>query len=484
VAGYTEKVVIVGAGILGLACAFRLKQFGLHPLVLEASERTGGVIQTIRRNGFVFETGPQFPRFPEPVWTLVRDLHLENEFLAGDPKTKRYILRQDRLHSAPFSPGGLLSTGLVSLQSKLQILTEVFRHSSPPPEEEGLAEFVERKFGTEILDYLVDPIISTVFFGDSRKMGMESAFPALVRWELDSGSLVRGALRARKSKKNAANTRKNLRVTDALPSLGSFQSGMAALPERLAEKLGDGIRYGQEISDISRVNTENGGPHRGWAIHLRSGEQITTESLVLAVPAYAAATLLEKSAPQLASLLNAIGYAPGCVVSSAYDRAMVSCQLDGFGFMIPRKEGLHTICTFWNSSLFPSHSSEGKVLMTSFAGREGDSALFSASEEECAQIIEAENAKILGITGPPVDRVVWRSLRALPQYNVGHARRVSEISDASRMLPNLHLTGNFLNGRSIGDCVQIASRVAENVRSRLHGENIQMHVTSFTEEKD
>jgi len=477
--GYTEKIVVIGAGISGLACAFRLKQFGLHPIVLEAGERAGGLIQTIRRNGFLFEAGPQCPRFPESVWNLVRHLNLEREFVPGDPKAKRYVLKQGRLHLAPFSPGGLFTTRLIDFQSKLRVLADVFGHSSPPAHEETLAEFVQRKFGTEVLDYLVDPIISTIFFGDSRKMGTESAFPALVQWERNQGSLARGALRTRKPRRGAAkppvlsppapfnSSSGNLRVTDALPSLGSFKSGMGTLPEKLSEQLKDNVRCAQRIEFIDLSRSESTAARNGWEIHLQSGEQISSETLVLAVPAYAAATLLEKTTPKLASLLKAIEYAPACVVSSAYDRSKVSHNLDGLGFMIPRREGLETICTFWNSSLLGGHAPKGRVLMTSFAGRDVSSDLFTMSEEECAQAIEAENARILGIAGSPVDRMVWRNPRALPQYNVGHAGLVREIDDVLRALPNLYLAGNFLTGRSIGDCVQIASRVAENLHSHF-----------------
>jgi oxygen-dependent protoporphyrinogen oxidase len=476
--GYTEKIVVIGAGISGLACAFRLKQFGLHPIVLEAAERAGGLIETIRRNGFLFEAGPQCPRFPESVGKLVRELNLEHEFVPGDPKAKRYVLRDGRLHLAPFSPGRLLTTRLVNSHSKLRVLAEVFGHSSPPAHEESLAEFVERKFGTEVLDYLVDPFISTIFFGDSRKMGMESAFPALVEWERSRGSLVRGALHVRNSRRSPTgsgalsaathsnSSSGNLRVTDALPSLGSFKSGMGTLPEKLSEELKDNIRYGQRIGFIEPSRNQGSAPNGRWEIHLRNSEQITADSLVLAVPAYAAASLLEKNTPKLASLLKAIEYAPACVVSSAYERSKVSHDLDGFGFMVPRREGLQTICTFWNSSLFQMHAPEGRILMTSFAGRDVSSGLFTMPEEECAQTIEAENTRILGITGSPSDRMVWRSPRALPQYNVGHAKRVTEINDVLAALPNLYLAGNFLTGRSIGDCVQIASRIAQNLDSQ------------------
>jgi len=478
--GYTEKVVVIGAGISGLACAFRLKQLGLRPLVLEASSRPGGVIETVRRNGFLFELGPQCPRFSTSAWSLVHALGLESQFLPGDRKARRYILKRGVLQLAPLSPGGLLSTQLLSAKSKFRLLSEVFRHSSPPPQEESLAEFVERKFGAEVLDYLVDPLVSTVFFGDARKMGMRSAFPALVEWERASGSLIRGALRARKKKRdpaqppdsapslNSASRPGSLRVTDSLPPLGSFQSGMATLPERLAEQLQHNIRYNQKIKSLT---SSSAGGRQTWEIHLQTDEPISAESLILAVPAFSAANLLE-SVPQLASLLGAIEYAPICAVAGAYNRSQISHDLEGFGFMAPRAENRQTICTFWNSSLFPGRAPAGKVVLTTFAGREGNDPVFSASESACAQLVEAENAEALGISGPPLDRVVWRSARVLPQYNVGHAQRVPQISEALRGLPNLQIVGNFLTGRSIGDCVQIALQAAENLHSRLHGEGI------------
>jgi oxygen-dependent protoporphyrinogen oxidase len=480
--GYKEKVVVIGAGISGLACAYRLKQLGIHCQVLEAKERAGGLIATVRRNGLLFETGPQCPRFPASVWRLVRELNLEREFIAGDPKAKRYIFSSGRLHSAPFSPTGLLTTRLVGVTSKIRMLSEAFRYSQPPAHEESLSDFIERKFGADVLDNLVDPFVSTIFLGDSHKMGMESAFPALVQWERKHGSVVRGAIRARNSRRDtrtldgsSADSRKNgraLYVTEALPSLGSFRSGLARLPERVSEELGTKIRYGTRIASVAPFRGDDGIMKAGWRICLSGGEEITVQHLILAVPANVAAGLLEMPVPQLAAHLRAIEYAPMCVVSSAYDRSVVANRLDGFGFMVPRREGLKTICTFWNSSLFAERAPEGQVLMTSFTGRELSDNFAAISEEECAQVVEAENARILGVTAKPVEQQVWKDPQALPQYNVGHGQRVAEISTMLSRQPNLYLAGNFLRGRSIGECVEVAYGVAETLHSQLGGQGI------------
>lgn len=477
--GYIQKVVIIGAGISGLACAFRLKQLGAQCLVLEAHARPGGIIATARRDGYLFELGPQCPRFPAPVWRLVRELQLEDEFIAGDPTAKRHIFRYGALHPAPFSPAGLLTTRLVKLSSKFRMLSEALRSTQPPPQEETLAEFATRKFGTDVLDNLADPIISTVFFGDAYKIGMESAFPCLVEWERKHGSLVRGAIRARNSKRQAGATdgrtspvtsktnSRSMRVTDALPALGSFRSGMARLPERLAEELREGIRYGIRVERVTEQRSENRESPAVWQIGLSNGETITAEHVVLSLPAFEAARVLERSVPALERELRAIEYTPMVGVSSGYDRNQVQNRLDGFGFMVPRKEGIKTICTFWNSSLFPERAPEGKVLMTSFVRSESSEEAFAINEDAFARTVELENEAILGITGKPETRHVRIHPRALPQYNVGHSNRVAAIYDVLPTLPNLHLAGNYLKGRSIGECVELAFHVAENVHVQL-----------------
>jgi oxygen-dependent protoporphyrinogen oxidase len=474
-----RKAVVIGAGISGLACAFRLWKLGIPVLILEASAKAGGVISTVRRNGLLFEAGPQCPRFPKSVWTLIRELGLQDEFIAGDSRAKRYILRNGKLHRAPFSAGGLLTTSLVGLNSKYSLLSEVFRRSHPPAQEESLAEFVDRKFGAEVLDYLVDPFISTIFFGDPHKMGMHSAFPALVEWEQSRGSVVRGAIRAYRAKRdsktkseqkglstNDSNLKHgDLHVTDALPSLGSFKEGMGTLVERLAEKFAEDLRLGVTVKSITPRNRDDE-EKSAWRIRLSSGDEIQADTIVVATPAYAAAPLLIKSMPKLSALLAGIEHAPMDVVSSAFDRKQVRHPLDGFGFMVPRREGLRTICTFWNSSLFPAHARNGTVVMTSFAARGGNSNLNEMPDDLLAQQVEAENASVLGITGAPIDRMTWTYSRALPQYNVGHAQRVKEIREALNGLPGFFLAGNYLAGRSIGDCVDTGFQAADQLNSR------------------
>jgi protoporphyrinogen/coproporphyrinogen III oxidase len=470
----TQQVIVIGAGITGLTCAFRLQQSGIHVLVLEASESPGGLIATFEKNGFLFEAGPQCPRFAPPLWELVRDLGLEGEFVRGDSRLPRYLLKNGKLHKAPFSPLGFLATRLVGAGSKYRLLTEALRGSRPPAGEESLAGFVRRKFDDEVLAYLVEPFISAIFAGNTEQIGVASAFPFLARWEREHGSVLRGAIRERKRNSpfdsrptsqptsTAKHTGRKLAVTDALPAMGSFRRGLGTLPNALAQKLGDSIRFGTKVETING-RAAGGNVDSPWRLRLSNGEEITSAGLVITAPAYEAARLLGTSAPALSAKLSELHYAPMVVVASGYDRKQVRNSLHGFGLMIPRREKLNTFFNVWNSSVISGRAPAGKVLLTSFAGGATNPEFVRLEEKAIAQIIEAEMAAVLGIEGPPIERFVWKFPKALPQFNLGHAQTAAAIREAVTGLPGLYLAGNYLDGRSLGDCVEIGSRTAQEV---------------------
>jgi protoporphyrinogen/coproporphyrinogen III oxidase len=475
----TQQVIVIGAGITGLTCAFRLQRSGIRVLVLEASDSPGGLIATIEKDGFLFEAGPQCPRFGPALWGLVRDLGLEDEFVPGDSRLPRFLLRNGKLHKAPFSPLGFLSTRLVGAGSKFRLLTEALRESQPPAGEESLAGFVRRKFDDEVLAYLVEPFISTIFAGDAEQIGVASAFPFLTRWERKHGSVLRGAIHDRKrnasvesrSTSRTKRTGRNLAVTDALPAMGSFRRGLGTLPKALAEKLGDSIRCGTKVETIN-APAAAGGVDSPWRLQLRNGKEITSIALVVTTPAYEAARLLGTAAPALSAKLSELYYAPMAVVSSGYDRTQVRNPLHGFGLMIPRREKLNTFFNVWNSSVIGGRAPEGRVLLTSFAGGATNPEFVRLEEKAIAQIVEAELAGVLGIDGPPVERLVWKIPNALPQFNVGHAQTAAAIREAVTGLPGLYLAGNYLEGRSLGDCVEIGSRTAQEVLSQFSTRSI------------
>jgi len=449
------QVIVIGGGISGLACAFRLKQLGVSVAVLEASSRPGGVIQSVQEDGFLFELGPQSFLATEKLVELIGQLGLQNEFLQADPKAPRYILWRGRLRPAPLAPPSLLYTPLLSAGTKWRLLTEPFRRSRPPDEDESIADFVRRKFGAELLDLLVAPFVSGVYAGDPERLSLRAAFPSLHEWETKYGSVIRGAMKSRPEKGKPR------------PTLASFRRGVATLPQTLAEKLGDCF-WPNTAFDAIRRESANG--KCGYLLEITGSggkSQLKAPAIVVATPADVAKQILAPLSSVFSRALGKIEYAPVAVVGAAYLREQVQQPINGFGFLVPRTEGLCILGTVWNSSLFPGRAPDGMAVLTSFIGGATDPQAVNLAESEIAATVEKENAQVLRIVGSPVTHAVHRYPRALPQYNLGHNQILAALRKELTQLPGLFLTGNYLEGPAIGACVDHAFRIADSARAYL-----------------
>jgi oxygen-dependent protoporphyrinogen oxidase len=451
-----NHAIVIGAGISGLACAYRLKRLGIGVTLLEAQERAGGLIGTVKKDGFLFESGPQSFQGTDALLTLIRELGIEAELQQADPRAPRYILRRGRLQKIPMSPQGLLASSLLNAGSRWKIASEPFRRTAPPSKEESVADFVRRKFGHEILEYLVAPFVSGVYAGDPEKLSLRAAFPTLEEWERQYGSVVRGAIKSRPAKGERKEP----------PPLCSFRNGLATLIEALRQDLGEAVREGAAVGGIDRAAASENAYEVRFA---RNGaaETISASAVVIATPAYTASRLVKAMSASMSQALSGIAYAPVAVVAAGYRAQQIGLPLDGFGFLVPRSEKVHTLGTVWNSSLFPGRAPEGSAVLTSFVGGATDLQIGEKSEEDIAEIVGDENARILAIAGPPVMQAVWRYSKALPQYNLGHGHLIEAARDAERALPGLFLAGNYLDGPAMGKCVEQGFRTAESASAYL-----------------
>lgn len=451
-------MVVIGGGVSGLACAYRLKKLGLSVTLVEASPRVGGLVETVEKDGFLFESGPQSFQGTETLLSLIHDLGIDGELCKADPGAPRYILRQGRLRKVPMSPQAMLATSLLSPGTRWKIVSEPFRRTRPPSEEESVADFVRRKFGHEILEYLVSPFVSGVYAGDPEKLSLRAAFPTIEEWEREYGSVLRGQMKSRSSATTAHK---------GPPPLCSFRRGMNALMQAMGASLGESALPGACASGMSRSG--NLGDARYEIRVVRGGreETIVARAVVLATPAYVASHLVGSVAPPLASILSGIAYASLAVVGAGYYKRQASAALDGFGVLIPRSEKHRTLGIVWNSSLFAGRAPDGQMVLTSFVGGATDPEMAAKTDQEILTIVQDEHAKILGITGSPVSAAVWKHEKALPQYNLGHGHAVEAIRDAERTVPGLYFAGNYLEGPSIGKCVEEAFQTADAIRDHL-----------------
>jgi protoporphyrinogen/coproporphyrinogen III oxidase len=457
----TKTAVVIGGGISGLACAYRLKKLGLPVALLEASPRVGGLVESVEKDGFLFESGPQSFQGTETLLGLIHDLGIEDELRKADPGAPRYVLRQGKLRKVPMSPQAILTTSLLSAGTRWKVVSEPFRRTRPPNDEESVADFVRRKFGHEILEYLVSPFVSGVYAGDPEKLSLRAAFPSLEEWEREYGSILRGAIKSRSASSGSTTARKGP------PPLCSFRSGLSTLMQALGASLGESAQTAARATAMSRSGSLGDAGYEVRVVRGRREETIVAQAVVLATPAYAASHLVGSVAPSLASILSGIAYASLAVVGTGYHVKQAGAPLDGFGVLIPRSEKHRTLGIVWNSSLFPGRAPEGQMAVTSFVGGATDPGIVAKSDDEIVAIVQDDHAKILGVTGSPVASGVWKHEKALPQYNLGHGHAVEAIREAERTVPGLYFAGNYLEGPSIGKCVEDGFHTADAIRDYL-----------------
>ena len=450
-------VVVVGAGLSGLATAFRLTQQGFRVQAVEAAARPGGVIASIRRDGALYERGPNSGLDTTP---LINEL-LAAAGIAGErvdasaAAAKRYILRDGALTPLPTSPPAFITSPLFSWRAKLALLREPFIAPSAPDAEETVAAFVRRRLGAEFLDYAIEPFVAGIYAGDPDRLSVPAAFPRLFALEQKYGSLIGGQIKGARERRKSAEKPKNAAVSF------SFRDGMQTLTDALARGLN--IDFGVRAAGLRR---ESDGT---FVLECeRGGErfELRARSVVLAVPAYEATRIVGRLAPEATPALEAIVYPPVATVACCYRRADVAHPLDGFGFLAPRRESPPILGCLFSSSMFAGRADSSTVLLTTFVGGVRSAPLALKSEDELAADVTAALQRYLGAQRPSW-LVVTRWPQAIPQYTLGHLQRIAAVERAEAAAPGLHFCANWRGGVSVADCIKSAHGTAEAVQQFL-----------------
>lgn len=439
----SRRTVVVGAGLSGLTAALASVRRGDETVLLEASDRPGGVVRSERQEGFLLELGPNTVRPTPEVAELVRELGLEDQAAYADARLPRYVDFGGELHAVPMSPGGLLGTRLLSFGGKLRLLAEplIRARRAGSEDDESVRDFVARRLGPQAADRLVEPFVGGVFAGDARRLSVAAAFPVLAEWERRHGSLLAGALAARRA---ARGTKGGTRPRGLL----SFRDGMETLPRALAARLGASLRLRSPVESLTP-----GPAGGGWAART-SGVEVPADRVILTLPAASAAALVSPFAPEAARALAAIPYPPLALLHLAWEERALRRPLSGFGQLVVPSPHRRILGAVWSSSLFAGRAPAGRALLTVFLGGArdpeapalSDAALVAAATKD----LEAEGL----VQGPPEVVRVTRWKRAIPQYERGHPRLVSALAEAERRWPGLHFRGNYRGGISVGDVVR------------------------------
>jgi protoporphyrinogen/coproporphyrinogen III oxidase len=459
-----KRVAIIGGGIAGLSAAFYLEKARragtpLAWTLFEKSGRLGGVIQTERREGYVLEAGPDSFLTAKPDGAqLCRDLGIGDQLIrSNDAERKTYILVRGRLvpipdglqFMVPTRVWPMVTTPLFSWGTKLRMAAELFSPGRTQARDETVAEFVGRHFGGQMVERVAEPLLAGIYGGDAANLSVRAVLPRFVEMEREHGSLVQATLRARRENRGAN--------TQPQPLFTSLKHGMQQMVDALVAQLpASSLRLHQEDVSLRRSGD-------GWLLQSTGGNE-TYDSVLLAVPAPAAAALLRSVQPQIAGPLEKIKYTSSAAVALAYDPADFP---PGHGFLVPRAEQRQMLaCTFVHKK-FLHRAPEGSALLRCFISSSRVPGLLGYSDAAVHETVLRELKEILGLSVKPRFTRVFRWECALPQYETGHLERVAEMEKLLSELPGACVIGNSLHGIGIPDCIRSARLAVERVTSSV-----------------
>jgi oxygen-dependent protoporphyrinogen oxidase len=445
-----NKILIIGAGMTGLCAAWYLRErFSADAVrVLEAGDVPGGTARSAREGDFTCEWGPNGFLDKEPkTLQWLDELGLGTELVrANEAAAHRFVYRNGTLHEVKPPPGFLLSP-LMSLRGRLRLLCEPLIKAKRNDEPESIWDFARRRIGREAADILVSPMVSGVYGGDAKQLSLVHCFPIMAEMERTYGGLFK-ALRAKRKSGSAAMGPRG--------TLTSLPEGIGRVPEVAASALGDALVTGCAVTGIRKAGA-------GFSVETSVGETYEAAAVVVAAPAYAAAEFCGAFGRDLVGALKGIPYAGIAVVCTGFAREQVKHDLNGFGFLVPRAEGMRALGCLWDSSIFPKRAPEGHVLLRTMYGGATDPGAVQLSDDELLALWRKEIGPIVGASGEPAHVRIYRWTRGIPQYTLGHGVRLRAIESAEDEYPGLVFAGNAYRGVSLNDCVLSARRAVDMI---------------------
>lgn len=451
-----KSVAIIGAGITGLTAAFYLKRKGLSVTLYEAAPRPGGVIQSVRRDGFLAESGPNTiletsPEIPQ----LIRDANLAGRQLFSHPEAEaRYIVRGGQALAMPSSQLGIFTSKLLSAKAKLALLREPFVPPRRDGQEETVAQFVTRRLSAEFLERMVDALVAGIYAGDPCKLSVQQALPRLAALETRYGSLIKGQIRGARERKKSGQV-----ARDRAPKF-SFDEGLQVLPDTLAAQLGDDLKLNSPVTRLRQSENR-------WRLTASNGEA-DYDAVIYCGTAYRLAELqITAGTPLDLSAFSQIRYASVASVVLGFRRSDVAHGCQGFGMLIPKIEGFKILGTIFSSALFPNRAPAGHVLLSSYVGGERYPELAALPPDELVRLTCADLQTLLGARGQPVFQHTALYPKAIPQYNLGYAKFKELMNEIEAGARGLFFAGHFRDGVSLGDSITAGCKIAGRVESFL-----------------
>lgn len=459
-----KQVVVIGGGITGLTAAYYLQkqareqQLELEVKLIEAAQQLGGKMQTYAENGYVIEKGPDSVlERKQSAIRLAKEVGMADK-LVHNKTGKSFILVQDRLHSMPGGSimgiptevGPFVTTGLFSVAGKLRAAADIILPKSSPKKDQSLGHFFRHRLGNEVVENLIEPLLSGIYAGDIDNMSLMSTFPQFYEAEQKYRSLVLGM------KKMAPARPQRPESSKKKGAFVTFIDGLHSFVEAIEDKLEFGsVIKGFRVMQINK--REN-----GYDITSNGGEVLYADSIVMAIPHQTVYSLFPEY--EFFQAFKNVPSTSVATVALGFPQEAVQNDIDGIGFVVSRN-GDYTItaCT-WTNKKWPHSTPDGKVLLRCYVGRPGDETVVQLSDDEIVKIVLGDLNKVMTITTDPEIAVISRWKNAMPQYTVGHQERIAKATKGLlENLPGVFMAGSSYNGLGVPDCIDQGEEVVEKV---------------------
>jgi oxygen-dependent protoporphyrinogen oxidase len=441
----TPPVIIAGAGIAGLSIAYELQQKGIPYELLEAAPHAGGMIRSLHIDGYELDAGPNSLAASPELLDYIKELGVQELVMEAAAVSKnRFLVRNNRLHAVSPHPLKILQSEYVSRTAKWRLFTERFRKQRIAAGEESVTAFVNRRFGSEISEYVFEPVLSGIYAGNPDLLSIGEVLPMLPRWEKEYGSVTKGLMKNMKS----MGGRKII----------AFKGGNAVLTDRLLSLLKGRIRLNCAVTGITSDST-------GYTVQYNENghtDVLHAQRVIFTTPAYSAAAVIKPLDAALAGLLHNIHYPRMGVLHLGFGAEAQDKAPAGFGFLVPHAAVKHFLGAICNTAVFPSRVPAGKTLFTVFVGGARQEQLIDKlGVTGLQQQVVKELMELLQLQHPPEMQHFTEWKKAIPQMNVGYAKIREQIKAFEQHYPGIQLAGNYVTGVAVPAIIQAAKSFAK-----------------------
>lgn len=469
-AGELHNVAIIGGGITGLTSAFYLQKMAKEnhlPIkikLIEASHRLGGKLQTVVRDGFTIERGPDsFLARKTSITKLAKEVGMDHQ-LVPNSTGKSFVLVNDKLYSIPGGSimgiptkiGPFVKTGLFSIPGKLRAAADLFLPRTESGKDQSLGKFFRRRLGDEVVENLIEPLLSGIYSGDIDQLSLMSTFPQFYEAEQKYRSLIIGI------KKMAPPKRKEEQNTNKKTTGGflTFKTGLQSFAEAIETKLEpESILKGIRVNKIEKVDNQ-------YQLHLNNAETLTADCVIAATPHKATQSMFSQY-----GFFDPFKIVPSTSVATialAFPEKAIKKDINGTGFVVSRNSDYTITACTWTHKKWKHSAPKGKVLLRCYVGRAGNEAIVEQSDDQIVKIVLEDLSKTMDITMQPEFSVISRWPNAMPQYIVGHQQRIETIrKHVTEELPGVFLAGASYEGIGMPDCISQGEKAVQQVLDYL-----------------